>query len=91
MSLQLCTEWRLVQGVIVEVRLGSSPYRVGLVEDVMPDGSGIWLAADGIQSREFLEKAQGYSLWTTLVYYQPGVRHPLEASASTRKPGGIRA
>lgn len=47
-----------------------SLYRVGLVDDVMPDASGVWLAADGIRSREFIEKAQGYSLWTSLVYYQ---------------------
>lgn len=72
MSLQRCTEWRSVLGAIVEVRLGMSVYRVGLVDDVMPDASGIWLAADGFHSRKFIEKSQGYSLWTSLVYYQPG-------------------
>lgn len=51
MSLQRCTEWRSVLGAMVEVRLGMSLYRVGLVDDVIPDASGIWLAADGFHSR----------------------------------------
>ena len=81
MSLRPCTEWRLVQGAIVEVRLGQRLYRVGLVDAVMPDGSGIWLAADGIQSREFIEKAQGFTVWTSLFYYQPGrTEHQPETS-----------
>lgn len=83
MSLQPCTEWRLVQGAIVEVRLGRCLYRVGLVDAVMPDDSGIWLAADGIHSREFIEKARGYSLWTSLFYYQPG-RTEHQPETSTR-------
>lgn len=70
MTLHLSTEWQSVRGETVEVRLGKSLYRVGLVDEVMPDASGVWLAADGLQSREFIEKARGYSLWTSLVYYR---------------------
>jgi len=44
-----------------------------LVEDAMPDASGIWLAADGAFGRELIEKAEGYEIWTTL--------HPAVTSA----------
>jgi hypothetical protein len=61
-----CTfEWQFLRGEIVEVRRGFVLYRHGLVDDVMPDASGLWLASDGIESREFIHKASGFTIWTT--------------------------
>jgi hypothetical protein len=30
----------------------------------MPDASGFWLASDGVYTREFIDKASGYQVWT---------------------------
>lgn len=39
-------------------------------EDVMPDSSGLWIAAQGSCSRKFVDKASGYTVrtdrWTLL-------------------------
>jgi len=66
-------EWQSLPGATVEVRRRGEQYRSGLVEDAMPDASGIWLAADGAFGRELIEKAEGYEIWTTL--------HPAVTSA----------
>lgn len=59
-------EWQSLPGNIVEVRLDGRYHRRGLVEEAMPDASGVWLAADGAVGREFIEKAERYEIWTTL-------------------------
>lgn len=40
-------QWPSLRGTAVEVWLHGRLYRQGLVDAVMPDGSGLWLAADG--------------------------------------------
>jgi hypothetical protein len=59
-------EWQSLPGAMVEVRRRGEEYRSGVVEDAMPDASGIWLAADGALGRELIEKAEGYEIWTAL-------------------------
>ncbi|MEA5456906.1 hypothetical protein SPF06_19460 [Sinomonas sp. JGH33] len=41
-------------GDSVELRRWGFAARRGVVEDVMPDSSGFWLAADGVEHRMFV-------------------------------------
>jgi hypothetical protein len=59
-------QWQSLAGAVVEVYLHDSLYRRGIVDDTMPDASGIWIAADGPSSREFIHKSSGYAVWTSL-------------------------
>lgn len=57
-------EWESLAGTVVDVHLDNDLHRRGMVEDVMPDSSGLWIAAQGSWSREFVDKASGYTVWT---------------------------
>ena len=57
-------EWESLAGRVVDVHLDNDLHRRGIVEDVMPDSSGLWIAAQGSCSREFVDKASGYTVWT---------------------------
>lgn len=48
------TSWKLVPGEFVEVRVPRAGTRRGLIEAVMKDKSGFWLAADGVEPRVFV-------------------------------------
>lgn len=53
-----CTaQWKDLEGQVVEVFLNGRNYRRAFVDAAMPDSSGLWLAADGAQPREYIEKA----------------------------------
>lgn len=41
-------------GDVVELLLHGRTLRTGAVEAVMPDGTGFWLAADGIDTRLYV-------------------------------------
>lgn len=61
----LCTgEWVSLVGTVVDVYLHDDFHRRGIVEDVMQDSSGLWIAAQSPYSREFIDKASGYTVWT---------------------------
>ena len=60
----LTHEWQSLTGKVADVMLHGQPYRRGWVDAAMPDGSGFWLAADGVNTREFLEITSGYQVWT---------------------------
>jgi len=57
-------EWESLSGAVVDVYLHDDLHRHGVVEDVMPDSSGLWIAAQGLCSREFIDKASGYTVRT---------------------------
>jgi hypothetical protein len=57
-------EWDSLAGAIVDVYLHHDFHRRGVVEDVMPDSSGLWIAAESPCTREFIDKASGYTLKT---------------------------
>ena len=59
-------QWQSLAGTVVEVRIGGELYRDGLVDAAMADASGFWLAADGADTREFIDVASGYQVWTSL-------------------------
>lgn len=59
---QQTRSWNSPVGSLVEVRLDGKIYRQGIVDDVMPDASGVWIASDGVHSREYIERRSGYEL-----------------------------
>lgn len=59
-------QWQSLTGTVVEVRMCGKLYRQGLVDAAMADASGFWLAADGADTREFIDVASGYQVWTSL-------------------------
>jgi len=59
-------EWESLSGAVVDVYLHDDLHRRGVVEDVMPASSGLWIAAQGPCSREFIDKASGFAVWTDL-------------------------
>jgi hypothetical protein len=58
------TDWTSAKGHTVEVWHARSPTRIGVVEDVTPDGSILWLASEGPVTRCMVEKAEGYEIWS---------------------------
>jgi hypothetical protein len=55
-------DWATLSRQFVEVRDGSEIYRRGHVDDTMPDGSGLRMAADGILGRELIWREQGFTV-----------------------------
>ncbi|MFP3581260.1 hypothetical protein SB659_16945 [Arthrobacter sp. SIMBA_036] len=55
--------WQSHVGDIVEIRDNTRVVRRGIVEEEMPDGSGLWLGADATDRREYFHKDDGYELW----------------------------
>lgn len=76
MGMHRTTEWQSLRGTIIDVRLHGEFYRRGLVDDVMPDASGVWLAANGHHPREYIDKARGYNIWTSLYPRTPMRKRP---------------
>lgn len=67
-----CTDqWQSLPGTWVEIRLNGIFCCRGLVDDSMPDASGLWLAGDGADTRRFFSKQDGYQVWTTLFPLSP--------------------
>ena len=57
-------DWSTLTGAWVEMRLDGCPVRLGYVEEVMPDSSVLWIAADGVHTRTLFEAASGYKAFT---------------------------
>jgi hypothetical protein len=55
-------DWATLSRQFVEVRRGSEIYRRGHVDDTMPDGSGLWMAAEGVLGRELIWREQGFTV-----------------------------
>lgn len=64
-------QWQSLVGEYVEVWFNQRPYRQGRVDDAMPDASGLWVAADSFRGREYIDKASGFDVWTTLYPRSP--------------------
>jgi hypothetical protein len=58
--------WQSLAGQDVEVSFQGAHYRSGMVESTLGDGSGLWLAADGVDQREFIDQASGFKIWTSV-------------------------
>ncbi len=46
----------------MSVRHERRPLQIGLVEDVTADGSILWLAANGVETRVLIDRAEGYEI-----------------------------
>lgn len=79
-------DWATLSRQFVEVRRGSEIYRRGHVDDTMPDGSGLWMAAEGILGRELIWREQGFTV-DKLPRPAVGV-HPHLDAGSSYVPGG---
>jgi hypothetical protein len=80
-------QWQSLVGEFVEVRLNGEVYRRGRVDAAMPDASGLWIAAEAVYPREYLDAASGFEVWTDL-FPRPGWAGPtLEAGTGTRPLG----
>lgn len=44
------------KGELIELRRSGTPFRQGVIESVMPDGSGFWIAAAGVDPRLFIHR-----------------------------------
>jgi hypothetical protein len=55
--------WLALLGALVEIRKNGTVVREGFVEDVMPDSSALWIAADGLTGRVLIEAAEGHEVW----------------------------
>lgn len=55
--------WSQLVGAFVEVRVNKQCLRTGYVEEVMPDSSALWLAANELDSRTLFAKIEGYEVW----------------------------
>lgn len=56
-------DWSQLVGVRVEVRKHYQTFRTGIVEEVMPDSSALWLTPWGLDGRIMIEAAEGYEVW----------------------------
>jgi hypothetical protein len=58
-------QWQALVGEILEVRLDGEAYRKGLVDDAMPNASGLWIALETAFQQEFIDSASGFEVWTS--------------------------
>ncbi|WP_345049568.1 hypothetical protein [Arthrobacter methylotrophus] len=77
-------QWQSLVGEIVVVWLNGELYRIGLVDDALPDASGLWLASEGAFQRKFIDVASGFEVWTSRY---PRSR-PRPRSEGREVPGG---
>lgn len=59
MEFQAQSDWLAALGLYVEIRDRGRFVRAGTVDAVMPDGSLLWLSAEGAWLREIVEKKSG--------------------------------
>jgi hypothetical protein len=65
MSTRKHVQWSLLLNTHVEIRQYGHLVRTGIVQDVMPDSSALWLAADSANPRQIFERCQDHEVWVT--------------------------
>lgn len=73
MQIHLLQDWRLGLGHYVEVKRNGRTTRTGMVDEVMSDGSILWLAAAGVDPREMVERAGGNEIYVKDPRQNPSV------------------
>jgi hypothetical protein len=58
-------DWQLLIGTVVEIRRHGQLIGTGLVDNATSSGDIVWIAADGINGRTMIVKAEGYDLSIT--------------------------
>jgi hypothetical protein len=68
-------EWQMFAGEFVEIYRDGDIYRRGRVDTTMPDGSGLWMAAEGVLGRELIWREEGFTVGTVYArVHTPGDR-----------------
>jgi hypothetical protein len=62
-QLHPAADWHRLVGLQVELRRPEGDVRSGIVDAVMPDGSGLWLAADGANLRTYIHNDGDLGVW----------------------------
>jgi hypothetical protein len=70
-DLQLQPDWQRALGQFVEVRRHAEIVRTGMVDDVMPDNSILWVSADGPFHRQMYERAEGFQVFARYPWDPP--------------------
>lgn len=65
MTYHLQRSWLPVVGQTVQVRYRGQIIREGTVDAVTPEGHILWLAADGPNARQMIERSEGHEIWIT--------------------------
>lgn len=73
MQIHLLQDWHLALGHFVEVKRNGRTTRTGMVDEVMSDGSILWLAAAGVDSREMVERAGGSEVYVRSLRQDPSI------------------
>jgi hypothetical protein len=71
MALNSVSDWCRTPGEIVEIRSGDKVLRRGQVDATMPNGTGLWLSADGAHLRTYIDKDDGFELWAEQAVQNP--------------------
>lgn len=58
-------DWLPLVGETVQIRYNNRFVRAGIVDAVTTDDAILWLAADGVNQRRLIAKADGYEVWMT--------------------------
>lgn len=62
-SLRRVEDWKDLSGLQIELRFKGIIQRHGRIETIMPDASGLWLAAHTPYTRIYVDQASGYEIW----------------------------
>ncbi|WP_458112089.1 hypothetical protein M1D88_17815 [Arthrobacter sp. R1-13] len=80
-------KWSQLTGAYVEVRQNYEAFRAGFVDDVMPDSSALWLAADPTHGRVLIEASEGYTVWVEPRELEGKNSYRMTAAALRQQPG----
>lgn len=76
----------------VEIRQYGRVIRAGVVDDVMPDSSVLWLLADASEGRTLYSAAEDFEVWIDLelleIHHQLQGRVAAAVSAAATLPAG---
>lgn len=72
MDLHLQQDWKRALGQRVEIWKFGTRIRKGNVEAVMPDGSLLWISAEGASLRQMFFRVDGYEVFT---HFTPPAGH----------------
>ncbi|MCI0142115.1 hypothetical protein KNN17_11045 [Arthrobacter bambusae] len=72
MTLHKQDDWLPLVGEMVQIRISGRFVRTGVVDAVTIDDGILWLAADGVNQRRLISKADGYEVWMTYKWEAAG-------------------
>lgn len=79
MSRRKYRDWNRLIGVPVEIRQYGATIRTGVVDDVMPDSSMLWLMADSSHGRTLYNAHEDFEVWIELELLE--AHHLLQVAA----------